>query len=272
MTSRRSASSSEARLSRQTQFVPGHVGGRVASAQPVRRRTPLVGRVARQWDTLVPEVGNWWKNQQGDNASGMMSGAGVTATVPIASSGASPGSSFLVMVNIWGGSVTAYTGMEFVDQPGAASMSGWIFAGTVGETDPTFTMTGPGQMWDGWGSICFVFEGVPGGAWGVDELSTGHGGTVGVTFSNTQPDAPLRFPCVFGFGSYGGGWLPPYPDYQTLNYVWGPPITQYGWADGWHTDPSPFTTLAPPEGTYYHDTIGAVGSDQTSTFIYRTSL
>lgn len=38
MTNRRSLQSAAARQSRQTQFVPGHVGGRVASAQPVRSR------------------------------------------------------------------------------------------------------------------------------------------------------------------------------------------------------------------------------------------
>lgn len=38
MTSRRSMTGHAERLSRALQFVPGHVGGRVASAQPIRRR------------------------------------------------------------------------------------------------------------------------------------------------------------------------------------------------------------------------------------------
>lgn len=51
MTDRRSLQTNNARVSRALQFVPGHVGGRVASAQPVRRlggtlRTPSVGTMA----------------------------------------------------------------------------------------------------------------------------------------------------------------------------------------------------------------------------------
>jgi len=51
VTSRRSMQTYSERMSRAMQFVPGHVGGRVASAQPIRRRggnlrTPSVGAVA----------------------------------------------------------------------------------------------------------------------------------------------------------------------------------------------------------------------------------
>lgn len=43
MTDRRSMQADAARSSRAFQFVPGHVGGRVASAQPVRRRRTVGG-------------------------------------------------------------------------------------------------------------------------------------------------------------------------------------------------------------------------------------
>ncbi len=62
MSSRRSIKPWEDRLSRQSQFRPGHVGGRVASAQPIRRRggtlrgpavgaagTPAVSTAWRYW-------------------------------------------------------------------------------------------------------------------------------------------------------------------------------------------------------------------------------
>jgi len=45
VTDRRSFQTWTERMSRQAQFVPGHVGGRVASAQPVKRRV-TVGRVS----------------------------------------------------------------------------------------------------------------------------------------------------------------------------------------------------------------------------------
>lgn len=66
MTDRRSAQSAAARNSRALQFVPGHVGGRVASAQPVRRlggtlRGPAVGvaaaRPATSPSTVVESSG-----------------------------------------------------------------------------------------------------------------------------------------------------------------------------------------------------------------------
>ena len=44
MTSRRSIQQYEQRISRMLQFVPGHVGGRVSSAQPVERRDGTIRR------------------------------------------------------------------------------------------------------------------------------------------------------------------------------------------------------------------------------------
>lgn len=46
MTTRRSIHTESGRISRAFQFVPGHVGGRVASAQPVRRRRTVGGASA----------------------------------------------------------------------------------------------------------------------------------------------------------------------------------------------------------------------------------
>lgn len=60
MTSRRSIRSHQQRASRAFQFVPGHVGGRVASAQPVRR----LGNISAQVDpeeVVVPEPGGCWE-------------------------------------------------------------------------------------------------------------------------------------------------------------------------------------------------------------------
>ena len=51
MSSRRSLKTAEQRLSRQTQFWPGHMTGRVDSAQPIRR---LGGTVRRPWGTAAP--------------------------------------------------------------------------------------------------------------------------------------------------------------------------------------------------------------------------
>lgn len=53
MTDRRSGQQDAARASRAFQFVPGHVGGRVASAQPVRRRA-TIGAAARSQATAAP--------------------------------------------------------------------------------------------------------------------------------------------------------------------------------------------------------------------------
>lgn len=69
MTGRRPMAGWDARLSRALQFQPGHVGGRVASAQPVRRnggtlRRPAVGAMAAPVPPLAPGL---WKF---DEASG----------------------------------------------------------------------------------------------------------------------------------------------------------------------------------------------------------
>lgn len=64
MTSRRSRPTDAQRKSRALQFVPGHVGGRVASAQPVRRlggtlRNPSIGTTAPPPAPAIPTFAAW---------------------------------------------------------------------------------------------------------------------------------------------------------------------------------------------------------------------
>lgn len=56
MTSRRSIRSHQQRASRAFQFVPGHVGGRVASAQPVRRLGNISAQVDPEEVVVQPEI------------------------------------------------------------------------------------------------------------------------------------------------------------------------------------------------------------------------
>lgn len=87
MTSRRSLSNSESRLSRQTQFIPGHVGGRVASAQPVRRRTPVVGRVLASPATAPDSIGATMFEGNWASTIGFTSPPAGTTTVAVMISG-----------------------------------------------------------------------------------------------------------------------------------------------------------------------------------------
>lgn len=59
MTGRRAVRQWDERLSRALQFVPGHVGGRVASAQPIRRRGGTLRQASVGAVALPPDVDSW---------------------------------------------------------------------------------------------------------------------------------------------------------------------------------------------------------------------
>lgn len=118
MTDRRSLQSSAARDSRAFQFVPGHVGGRVASAQPVKRRNgPYV--MARP-EGGQPNDASVWSSKW----DAITTGAIPDITMP------SPGAE---LYGSWLVGIVAARGCA----PITSAPSGWSVraSGTVGATD-----------------------------------------------------------------------------------------------------------------------------------------
>jgi hypothetical protein len=190
-----------------------------------------------------------------------------------------PGSSILVLTQFMHGLTVTNnnSGMRELD---FTCNTGRIFAGKVGSCDPLKIEwsgdTGVGG-YAGGGMRLLIFNEVPDGdwkihtwverTWGTWCAGGGTPHTCGIRFGNVS--APLRFPVVFGYGYYGGGWFAPVPDYAGLRYLNGNCTLQDSLPDAWSNDPAQFTTRVAPEGTYDHDTIGAVGLYAKSITLYR---
>lgn len=140
MTGRRPVTQWDARLSRALQFVPGHVGGRVASAQPIRRRggtlrTPSVGAAGQIEPADMDHVGT---------IGGSMSTAGATSEA-MTTTNAATGRAALVVATAADVTVSAPSGWTVLGSGTVGSLS-WVVAWTVdtGSTDYTLTADGTG--------------------------------------------------------------------------------------------------------------------------------
>lgn len=204
MTSRRSLQTFNQRLSRQTQFVPGHVGGRVASAQPVKRRPTIGASTARP---PVPPDEVWYQYQSyHTDGSGLDAELGSLAGVSAAFAVVSTAGQYLTQIP------SGWTELhrETLTQNGKGE---WLImaidnvVGNEGTTvtsvdDPTVGYAGGQVSW------CYVYGGDGTGGWQYSYLRDDLNPIVDLAAPGVSSGPYYQcFWCqgVWGFTSYPAG-------------------------------------------------------------------
>lgn len=168
MTDRRSLQADAARSSRAFQFVPGHVGGRVASAQPVRRRRTVGGLSA------VPGTP--------PATLKMQNGSGATIAAPPADVSAA----FHAVITSGGTGITPPAGWTTLAS-GTFAYGHYCIMRRVGTWTESQTVGVGGSTQVGYASAWFT--GATGGSW-VHSLAT----PSGITYMDLV-DAPAGATC-----------------------------------------------------------------------------
>jgi hypothetical protein len=223
VTNRRSMPNFGERMSRQTQFLPGHVGGRVASAQPVRDRRTIGATGATP---ATPPTGILPVAARGTDLAGATLPAfpeGMTSAVAIA---ACSGASDLILPAGW--DVILDCGPTGAPSGGGRIEQTYILA----ITNPTGTEgrdvhMDAGSITSGWGATVFAgayFTGGTGGHWSAVEGAVYTGSAIA-----SPAEIPPGTPAWVQFGAIHNVYTPAYEWYSEMAHGTGPGTGFYLW-------------------------------------------
>lgn len=287
MTNRRSLQTNMQRISRAQQFVPGHVGGRVASAQPVNHRTNRVGATQRPADATPPTSAYLYKD--GVNQDSGISGATYNPEARAVAAGRPLVAGQVSVVSIFSsGSILAPSGWRVLGSGAVGSYIDlidphfevqnlfwlvavsppWTYSGSWGGD---FDITCNGQNWWDIGAYDIVdthYIGASGGVWNLNysEHSVSDAGTL----VSPSPDWVVREMRVGASGSWTSWTLPgDDADYFWNNtfhahacwpYATGDDVIPTGDFADWYRADSP---NSPPSGEYTFDGGGIYGQQNS---------
>lgn len=193
MTDRRSLQADAARASRAFQFVPGHVGGRVASAQPVKRRS-TIGGIAKAPGGAPTAVVSHLAEATSPSSNLVTLPApptGVTSAVALVLSGS--------------GSMTLPAGWGSIATGSHETIGRYHLATTTDPTDRTFTL---GSV-SAWAYAVAYFTGGRDGAWSAIVGPTVSGTSIAYFTNVPAPSADAPWVQIVGItGIWTEGSVP----------------------------------------------------------------
>lgn len=257
MTDRRSLQADAARTSRAFQFIPGHVGGRVASAQPVRRRRTIGGLQA-----APPELPTSYIYAGG--VAGASIPASVTMTTP---SGLQAGDEIIAAFATRSATLTIPTGWTALTSGTYGAMTYGIWHAPYADDlawDVAMTAGVGGYGYKLWG-----FRGQAGGSWSLDGPHNLSGPDSGHNVHLVGTGPGFRWQVIFGYSLYANWTVAP-PGWPNINTLYEATFTRNETQSATWTGTEPgFIALEQTDGYYIHNSLGSYGTPTTSTWTIR---